>query len=143
MRSAAMCPMPIRVLMLITDLKTGGVPLHVYRLATSLDRDEFDVRVACLSPPGDVAAMLNDAGIRTFGCGARAQWDARALWRLARFVRGERPELIHAFLFHANTAACLIGPLVGVSSRRIITEIQTVEIDRRWHLAVGSLTSRL
>ncbi len=129
--------------MLITDLKTGGVPLHVYRLATSLDPHEFDLQVACLSPPGEVAAMLNDAGIETFACGARTPWDARALWRLARVIRGQRPDLVHAFLFHANTAACLIGPLVGVAPGRIITEIQTVEIDRPWHLAVGGLSSRL
>ncbi len=134
--------MPIRALMLITDLKTGGVPLHVYRLATALDRSEFDVRVACLSPPGEVSALLNRAGIPTFACNAAGPWDGRALWRLARWIRSERPDVLHALLFHANTAACVVGPLAGVPPRRIITEIQTVEIERPWHLTVGGMTCR-
>lgn len=128
--------------MLITDLKTGGVPLHVYRLATRLDPAEFDVRVACLAVRGEVSRMLEDAGIPTFACDASGAWDVRALWRLGRLVRSQRPDVLHAFLFHANVAACVIGPLAGVPTRRIINEIQTVEIERRWHLTVGGLLCR-
>jgi glycosyltransferase involved in cell wall biosynthesis len=129
--------------MLITDLKTGGVPLHVYRLATALDPAGFDVCVGSLAPPGEVSTMLDRAGVRTFACDAGGPWDARAMWRLARWIRSERPDVLHAFLFHANTAACLVGPPSGVSTNRIITEIQTVEIERPWHLALGGATCRL
>ncbi|MBN1342360.1 MAG: glycosyltransferase [Phycisphaerae bacterium] len=134
--------MRIRVLILITDLKTGGAPLHVHRLVTSLDRTAFDVRVACLAPPGDVSPMLQEAGIPTFACGAAGPWDARALCRLRRLIRRQKPDILHAFLFHANVAASVIGPLAGVPIHRIITEIHTVEIERNWHLTLGGMLCR-
>lgn len=135
--------MPIRVFMLITDLKTGGVPLHVHRLASSLDRSEFEVRVACLSPPGEVSGMLEKAGVPTLACGAEGAWDVAALWHLVRLLRRHSPDVLHAFLFHANTAASLVGPLAGLPVRRMIHEIQTVEIERRWHLTIGGLLCRM
>ncbi len=135
--------MATRVLMLITDLKTGGVPLHVYRLATSLDGAEFDVRVACLAPPGEVSDSLDRAGVPTFACDARGPWDVRALWRMARLIRSQRPDVLHAFLFHANTVACTLSPACGLPPDRIINEIQTVEIERPWHLRLGGMTCRL
>lgn len=135
--------MPIRVLVLITDLNTGGVPLHVWRLTASLDPAEFDVCVGCLSPRGTVSALLEGSGVRTFSCDAVGPWDLRGLWRLGHRIRSERPNVLHALLFHANTAACLVGPLVGVGPRRILAEIQTVEIERRWHLTIGGATCRM
>ncbi len=134
--------MPIRVFYLITDLKTGGVPLHLYRLVAALDRSEFEPVVACLAPPGEVGLALGRMGIRTLACGARGSWDVRALGRLASGLRRERPDVVHALLFHANTAASLVCPWVGIPARRIIHEIQTVEIERRWHLVVGGMTGR-
>lgn len=135
--------MRIRVLMLITDLDIGGSPSDLYRLATALNGSEFDVRVACLSPPGQVSEMLDRAGIPTFACNAAGPWDIRALWRLARLIQSQRPHLVHAALFHASIAACVIAPLAGVPSRRIITEIKTVEVERLWHLTVGGLACRM
>lgn len=134
---------PIRVLIAITDLKVGGTPLDVYRLATSLDPAEFDVRVACLAPPGEVSARLEAAGIATFACNARGPRDVGALWRLARLVRAQRPDVLHAWLFHANTAACLTAPAAGLPPGRVITVILTTETERRWHLKIGGMTCRM
>jgi glycosyltransferase involved in cell wall biosynthesis len=50
---------------------------------------------------------------------------------------------VHAFLFHANVAARFAGLLGGFPRRRLICEIQTVEIERTWHLWVDRLTHRL
>ena len=42
----------------------------------------------------------------------------------------------HSFLFHANNALRLAALEVGVEKDRVLCEIQTVEIERRWHLWV-------
>lgn len=133
---------PIRVTYVITDLKRGGVPLHLYRLATGLPTDQFDLQVISLAEVGPVGDMLTAAGIRVAACGARSWTDAAALLRLWRLCRQVRPQIIHALLFHANMAARLVGPLAGIVSSRIISEIQTVEIERRWHLLADNLTCR-
>jgi glycosyltransferase involved in cell wall biosynthesis len=134
---------PIRLDYLITDLQTGGVPLHLFRLASRLPRDQFDIRVISLSDVGPVGEKLQSSNIRVEACGAYSVWQIQALVRLFRFLVNDPPDILHSLLFHANIAARLIGPLAGVNPRRIVTEIQTAEIERRWHLVVDNLTCRL
>lgn len=135
--------MPIRVTFLITDLKVGGVPLHLYRLATRLPREEVQVRVISLADEGPVGIRLKQAGIPVLACGATSPADLRALGRLWRILRADKPEVLHAMLFHANVAARLVAPLAGIRHCSILCEIQTVERERRWHLPVDNLTCRL
>ncbi len=136
-------PGRIKLTYLITDLKVGGVPLHLYRLATRLPRDRFDIQVVSLADEGPVGRQLVEAGISVSACGATSALDARALLRLWGLLHADPPQVLHAMLFHANMAARLIGPMARVPTARIICEIQTVEIERRWHLPVDGLTCRL
>ena len=135
--------MPIRITYLITDLRVGGVPLHLYRLATRLPRDKASVQVITLADEGPVGVQLRRAGIPVQACGARSALDVRALGRLWQLLRSSPPDVLHSLLFHANIAARVVGPLAGVPVGRIVCEIQTVERERRWHLPVDNLTCRL
>jgi len=132
----------IRLNYLITDLEVGGVPLHLYRLATGLPADRFTVRVIVLANKGPIGKRLEDAGIPVDACDARSVRDVGALSRLWRLLRRNRPDILHALLFHANLAARLIGPLAGIPVPRILCEIQTAEQERTWHLALDNLTCR-
>ncbi len=133
---------PIRLTYVITDLQVGGVPLHLYRLATRLPRDRYLVRVISLADQGAVGARLRQSGIPVHCCDARGTWDVRALWRLWKHLTRHPPDLVHSYLFHANLATRLICPAAGVSRDRLINEIQTVEIERPWHLVLDNLTCR-
>jgi len=130
----------VKLLYLITDLETGGVPLHLYRLARSMRDAGHEVSVTCLAPPGPVSAMLDEAGIPTDACGARGVWDLRILPRLRRRILQTQPDVVHAFLFHANVAARLLAGLGTFSPQRLICEIQTVEVERAWLLTVERYT---
>jgi len=134
---------PVKLTYLITDLEVGGVPLHLYRLVTRLPADRCQVRVISLAGAGPVGAMLRRAGVPVFACGARSAMDVVALWRLWRILRADRPDILHALLFHANMAARIIGPAAGLSPRQIVCEVQTAEYERRWHLKLDNLTCRL
>jgi len=127
-------------MLLVTDLERGGTPLRLARLARGLREAGVQVSVGCLAPPGPVSAALAQAGISTFACGARGSWDLRAFWRLGRYVRRLRPELIHATLTHANVAARLVGRLCRVP---VLTSTATIEVERRWHRWAEVLTARL
>ncbi|NLX13464.1 MAG: glycosyltransferase [Phycisphaerales bacterium] len=133
---------PIYLTYLITDLEIGGVPLHLYRLITCLPRKEVRARVISLADEGPVGHKLREAGIPVHACGARSVTDFDALLRLWRLLRAYPPDILHSLLFHANMAARVIGFLAGVPTSRIISEIQTVEIERRWHLIADTLTCR-
>jgi len=132
-----------RILYVITDLEVGGVPLHLCRLATDMHELGHVVRVVSLSPPGPVSEMLAQAGVEVGSCNARSPAGIGALLQLRREIVQFKPEIIHSFLFHANIACRLITPLAGVSRNKLICEIQTVEIERRWHLTVDRWTHRL
>lgn len=138
-----MTTMRVRLLMLITDLEVGGVPLHLLRLATALPADRFETLVVSLAALGPVGTRLQQAGIAVHVCHATGPRDLAALMRLHRHIRDYRPHVLHAFLLHANLAARFVGPLAGIPPRRILCEIQTVERERRWHLRADGLTCRL
>jgi starch synthase (maltosyl-transferring) len=114
--------------------------LHLLRLATSLDRRRFEPLVVSLAPPGPVTDLLQQRGITTQSCRATHALNLAALWRLRRIMACFKPDLVHAMLFHANLATRLVCPSAGVPRTRLINEIQTVEIERTWHLVLDQLT---
>lgn len=140
------------LLYVITDLRLGGVPLHLRGLlVAALGRrmaapgvvengGSWRVTVVSLSPGGDVADMLRADGVEVLDCGGRGGWDARVIPRLSRIIQSVRPQLIHSFLFHANLAARIAAKLVGFPSERLLCEIQTVEVERQWHLIIDHAT---
>lgn len=128
------------ILYVITDLELGGVPLHLERLARAMrDRDKR-VSVVSLSPVGPVGRLLIEHGVAVASCDGCCGWDVRVARRLTRIIVDQRPEIVHSLLFHANVAARWAARSAGFDSSRIICEIQTVEVERKWHLLVDRFT---
>ena len=86
--------------------------------------------------------MLRDDGVDVRSCEGRCGRDFRVFRRLAKIIRAVEPKIIHALLFHANVAARRAAKRAGVPSDRVLCEIQTVEVERRWHLWVDRFTHR-
>lgn len=133
---------PPTILYVITDLKLGGVPLHLFRLACDIRSRGLEPTVVSLSPPEPVSDMLSQEGIPVRDCGGCCGWDIRVIGRLTQVVREVRPNLIHSFLFHANFAARRAARKAGFPKEKLICEIQTVEVERSWHLWVDRWTHR-
>ncbi len=124
------------ILYVITDLERGGVPLHLYRLAKAMRGKGYTCKVVSLAPAGPVGDMLREEGIEVYSCGGRGGWDYRIISRLTRIIRVMEPDIVHAMLFHANVAARRAARKASLPADRVICEIQTVEVERRWHLMV-------
>jgi glycosyltransferase involved in cell wall biosynthesis len=124
-------------------LELGGVPLHLFRLAKAMRGRGFCVAgVASLKAEGPVGRMLQDAGFTVYACHGRGPWDFRVLNRLRRLIEAARPDVLHTLLFHANVAGRRAARRARFPAGRILCEIQTVEVERRWHLLVDRLTHR-
>lgn len=121
----------LRPLILTTDLKPGGLPWRMTRLAIALRERGHRPIVGCLGGRGELHGILEEQGVATFACGATRVSDVRAVAALRGVIRRENPDLIHASLFHANLAARWMGRLD--CERPIITSTVTIEIERRWH----------
>ena len=128
------------IMYVITDLEVGGVPLHLHRLAPAMRDRGYSPSVVSLAPPGPVSRMLQKDGIPVDSCHACCGWDFRVVPRLARLIGSRRPDIVHALLFHANVAARFAAPRGGIPVSRLLCEIQTVEVERKWHLTVDRWT---
>ena len=109
---------PIRVLFVVGNFTTGGAERHLIELWRRLDRDEFDVTVACFRREGGFLAEALSLGwpVVDLAVGRRI-YDARgaaAFTRLVRLVRSFRPDVVHGYLFGPNLFAALAGRLAGV-----------------------------
>lgn len=127
----------VRVVLLATDFQRGGTPLRLLRLALGLRAAGVEVVAGCLAGPGPVGARLEQAGVKTFACGATSILSFGALGRLESHLRRLRPDLIHSTLTHANVAARLVGRRLGVP---VVGSTATIEVERLWHVWAERLT---
>ena len=104
----------IRVLRVITWLPVGGIERRLVALLPRLDRDRFDLRVACLRERGPLADELEAAGIPVDLVPFRTRWDPAALRRLAALMRERRIEIVHSHMYRANVPATVAARLAGV-----------------------------
>ncbi len=117
----------IRILYLIGALDVGGTEGQLVELASRLDSARFAPTVCALYAGGARAESLRRLGIRVEVLNFRGLGKHRGiavLWRLptlllelahlARFLRAEKPEIVHGFLFQAYVPGALAARLAGV-----------------------------
>ena len=115
-----MSPRVIQLELLIPTLVQSGAEKQLALLATGLPRDEFDVRVTCLTSGGPYEAILRDAGIPVTILGKTFQFDPLAYFRLRKHLRERQPDILHTWLFAANSYGRLALPR-GTNTRVIVS----------------------
>jgi len=104
-----------KVIFLITGLAYGGAETQLVQLARGIKARGWVVRVVSMLPPRAHVADLEELGIPVETLGMRRGVpDPRALLRLARILRRERPQVLHSHMVHANLLARLVRPLAWV-----------------------------
>jgi glycosyltransferase involved in cell wall biosynthesis len=93
----------IKLLFVIPTLDRSGAEKQLMLLTTRLPRSEFQVHVAALTRGGPYAAELEAAGIPVTVLHKRFKCDPVAYWRLRRLLREWRPDVLHTWLFAANS----------------------------------------
>ncbi|MDX1944438.1 MAG: glycosyltransferase [Pirellulaceae bacterium] len=106
--------MPTRLLLVIPTLVRGGAEKQLSLLALGLPRDEFDVHVAVLTHSGPWEQPLREAGIPVHLIGKRWKVDPFAYVRLRRLMRRLQPDIVHTWLFAANSYGRHAAWSVGV-----------------------------
>ncbi|QYY32323.1 glycosyltransferase [Cupriavidus pinatubonensis] len=98
----------MRILLLCTGLKMGGAEQQIAALARQFLRDGHAVAVVSLTAEQEVS-LPEGATVLHLGMRKTLPSFARSLWRLNRFVRQWRPDVIHAHMVHANLAARVLA----------------------------------
>lgn len=108
-------PRPLKVLYLAQHLTMGGAEELLRGVATGLPTERFEVVVGCLTREGVIARELRAAGLRVVLLpGEPGLRDQAAFLRLLRFIRAERPAVVHTFLLNAGLYGRLAAWLARV-----------------------------
>jgi glycosyltransferase involved in cell wall biosynthesis len=138
---------PTSIALCITDLDVGGAERCLVELATRIDRNRFSSEVYCLGPrPTDDAsscvAALEEAGIRVHCLGGHRYWHAPSIIsQLTRLLAQQSPQILQAFLFHANLLGRIAAWRAGIPC--VISGIRVAERHARWHLWADRLTQKM
>ncbi len=120
-----------RLLILTVGFTVGGAEQLILTTAPRLQRDGFDVTVACLKGWGLLGDELEDRGVRAVALGAKGWLDLRAFGRLLSMVRRDRVQIIRGHLFWANLAARVVGWLASVPI--VVTTHHDTDVWMRWY----------
>lgn len=120
---------PARIALVIGQLSIGGAERQICELLRHLDRSRFEPRVYVLSGERcDLrgAAEQASAAVRVIGSDTGTR-----LLRLARALREDRVDLIHSWLFIANSYAWGARHL-GIRAP-LVSTIRNCKSQGRWH----------
>jgi glycosyltransferase involved in cell wall biosynthesis len=129
----------IRVVFVIDNMQLGGTELNAVRTAERLDRERFELSVVCLGGDGPLTERYRAMGVRVEKLPLRSFYGPSMLssgWRFVRFLRRERPDIVHAHDVYSNIFVTVWSPMarvpVVITSRRWWTSLPN------WKLKVGS-----
>jgi glycosyltransferase involved in cell wall biosynthesis len=110
----------MRILFLSTSMGMGGADSQLLSAAQVMLSRGHDVIIVSLTSLGPMGLQARGLGIRTESLEMRRGVpDPRGLARLARLVRGWRPDVVHSHMVHANLMARvlrLIAPIPALVS---------------------------
>ena len=135
----------IRVAYCLDSFDTGGTELNAVRTIEQIDRQRYDVSFICLSNRGALAERVRAAGVPIHEFPIRglvSPSTMRTGLRLARFLRTQRIDVLHAHDIYSNIFAVPWARMAGVP---------LVIASRRWwhavnrpvHLQMNRLTYRM
>ena len=142
----------IRLLYVVGNFVTGGAERHLLEMWRRINRERFDVHIACLKREGAFTPLVEALGLpmTDLRVGAKLYVPSgmAGLLRLISLVREFRPDVIHGYLFGPNLFAALAGRLCGVRvvavAKRNVDAFETprqIAVQRRAHAMATHVTA--
>ncbi len=127
--------MPKRLVHIIPTLDQGGAEKQLCLLCAHLDKQEFDTHVVVLTHTGPREQALREAGIPLHFIDKRGKFDPLAYQRLKAKLKELAPDIVHTWLFAANSYGRAAAKAVGVPV--IIAGERSVDPwKQRWQLLI-------
>ena len=112
----------IKICYIIGQLTMGGAEKQLFQLVRSIDKKKFQPVVISLSEDGFWAEEIRKIGIQVMEIRRHKSKEFNRLIKLIKFLRKEKPDIVHTYLFSANTygriAAILAKIPVIIASER-------------------------
>ncbi|MGL4595005.1 MAG: glycosyltransferase [Thermoguttaceae bacterium] len=136
----------IRLALCITELDWGGAERAISEIAVRLDRARFDVTIYSLreKPIDDARScvpFLEEHGIPIHFLNISGIFSLpKAMKKLRRLLREQKPDIFLSFMFHANFLGRLAARSAGVP--HIISGLRVAEKRQKFHNWLDYATSR-
>lgn len=86
----------------------------LFKLLSATDPARIDSSVISLIPGGELREPIERLGVPVRDLKLRrGSGDPIALWRLARMLRSENPDLVQTWMYHADLIGALVKPWLG------------------------------
>jgi glycosyltransferase involved in cell wall biosynthesis len=121
----------VRILLLIPTLDRGGAEKQLTLLACGLKAHGWDVHVGCLRRGGPLQEQLDAAGVPVAIVGKPWKLDPFAFFRVKRFIRELRPDIVHTWRFAANSYGRAAALAAGV--KHLVASESCVDPSKRPH----------
>ena len=107
----------MKIVFLIRTLTFGGAERQLVALAKGLHERGNLVKVVVFYPHGPLEPDLEASGIPVISLDKRGRFDVLPfLWRTARTLRRESPDVVHGYLGASNLLSLLLRPFHGGKS---------------------------
>ena len=99
----------MKVAFLIRSMEVGGAERQLAYLARGLNEKGVSVTVGIFYGGGALEDLLKSDGIKIEYLEKRSRWDVLGfLWSTLRWIRREKPEVLHGYLVGANLVSMVI-----------------------------------
>ena len=134
-----------RVLLFTDSFRRGGTERQFVRLVRGLDRNQYDILIACLQRRGPLLSEVESLGVSIVEFPINSLYNFRAaklFVQLVRFLHREHVQIVHAFDFYTSVfavpAARIAGVPVVLASRRDLLNLRSL-----WQQRVIRIAGRL
>ena len=117
----------MKVVHIVEDLKIGGIERVIAGIVRGIDKSRYEVCVWCLSRGGEIADELNQEGFIVEILGMKSHRDPFFYLKLAKKLRREKIDILHAHGYTATTVGRLAAILAGVPT--IFSHIHSTYLD--------------
>jgi glycosyltransferase involved in cell wall biosynthesis len=129
------------VVHVIGTLSTGGAERNLVNYLLNADRRDFRHTVVCLGSRGEMAPIVEAAGVPVCLLRIRRRHVPWSVLRLVRWLRRERVDVVHTHMFEAALWGRIAGRLAGVPVM-VTTEHGPELWKSRRHVAVDRWLNR-
>lgn len=136
----------IRLLYVVGNFVAGGAERHLLEMWRRLNRDAFEVEIACFRREGQFLADVDALGLPVHDLHIRGALygpqGVAGFVRLMGVIRRFRPDVVHGYLFGPNLLAAVAGRLAGV--RAVVVAKRNVDaFETARQIAVQRFAHRL
>ncbi len=131
----------IRVVHIINGLSVGGAETMLYRLLCGMDTAHFENEVISLTDLGALTEKIRMARVPVRALGMkRSIPNPFPMFRLLRWIRKSKPQIVQTWMYHANLIGGLAARLAG--DIPVVWGIHQVDLDPQLNKLLTIWTAR-